>query len=81
LDVEFQDNEILKGNEKIGYVTSGAFSPILEKGIGLGLVNSEYTQTGEVVQINIRGKFVDAKIVKWPFYDTEKYGYTRKEST
>ena len=73
--------EILRGNEKIGYVTSGAFSPILEKGIGLGLVNSEYTQTGEVVQINIRGKFVDAKIVKWPFYDTEKYGYTRKEST
>jgi len=73
--------EILKGNEKIGYVTSGAFSPILEKGIGLGLVSSEYAQTGEVVQINIRGKFVSTKIVKWPFYDMEKYGYTRKEST
>jgi len=73
--------EILKDNEKIGYVTSGVFSPILEKGIGLGLVSSEYAQTGEVVQINIKGKLVDAKIVKWPFYDTEKYGYTRKEST
>jgi len=71
--------EILKDGEKIGYVTSGAFSPLLEKGIGLGFVNSEYAQLNEIVQINIRGKLMDAKIVKWPFYDTEKYGYTRKE--
>jgi len=73
--------EILKDHEKIGYVTSGAFSPILERGIGFGLINSEYAQVDETVKINIRGKLVDAKIVKWPFYDIERYGYNRKKDT
>jgi len=73
--------EIKKDGENIGVVTSGAFSPILEKGIGLGLVSSEHAQINEIVQINIKGKLIDAKLVKWPFYDTNKYGYTRKKHT
>jgi len=72
--------EIKKDGENIGVVTSGAFSPILEKGIGLGLVSSEHAQINEIVQINIKGKLIDAKLVKWPFYDTNKYGYTRKKA-
>lgn len=73
--------EIKKDEEKIGYVTSGAFSPILKRGIALGLVSSEHAQINEIVQINIKGKLMDAKLVRWPFYDTNKYGYARKVST
>ena len=33
------DMEILKDGEAVGKVTSGNFSPILQKGIGLGIAS------------------------------------------
>ena len=52
----------------IGEVTSGNLSPLLQKGIGLGYVSSEYAELGTEVFIDIRGKAVPAKIAKPPFY-------------
>ncbi len=54
--------------KKVGYVTSGAFSPTLQKNIGLALVDREYTGVGKPLQIDIRGKLIDAEQVKTPFY-------------
>ena len=53
---------------KIGHVTSGAMSPSLNKGIGLGYVGKEYSKIGNEVFIQIRKKAVPATIVKPPFY-------------
>jgi aminomethyltransferase len=61
---------MLDGRE-IGYVTSGAFSPTLEKNIGLALVEREHAGVGKPLQIEIRGKLVDAEQVKTPFYKRE----------
>ncbi|HEY5932228.1 MAG TPA: glycine cleavage T C-terminal barrel domain-containing protein, partial [Nitrospira sp.] len=52
----------------IGEVTSGNLSPLLQKGIGLGYVSSEYAELGTEVYIDIRGKAIPAKIAKPPFY-------------
>ncbi|MDF0675823.1 MAG: glycine cleavage system aminomethyltransferase GcvT [Nitrospira sp.] len=52
----------------IGEVTSGNLSPLLQKGIGLGYVSSEYAELGTDLIIDIRGKAVPAKVVKPPFY-------------
>ncbi|MEM2987510.1 MAG: glycine cleavage system aminomethyltransferase GcvT [Candidatus Bathyarchaeia archaeon] len=68
-------------NEKgdiIGQVTSGTFSPLLKCGIAIAYIQTQYAQEGNIVNIEIRGKMAKAKIVPFPFYDTEKYGYKRK---
>jgi aminomethyltransferase len=47
-----------------GEMTSGSYSPTLEKSIGLARVPAA---TGERVQVEIRGKLLDARVVKPPF--------------
>jgi len=60
--------QIHKDGKKIGEVTSGTFSPTLNKGIGLGYVPVEYSKIGTELDIIIRGKPQKAVIAKPPFY-------------
>lgn len=55
-----------KGN-LIGKVTSGTSSPILNEGIGLGYVNTEFSKIDSEIYVDIRGKLLKAKVVKLPF--------------
>ncbi len=66
------DMEIVKDGENVGKVTSGNFSPMLQKGIGLGSLLPGLCQEGTLLEINIRGKRVPAKVVKLPFYKRQK---------
>ena len=63
---------VLKGNEMIGKVTSGSFSPSTNKNIGLCLIQSQYAKIGEELQIQIRDNTYNARIVKTPFYNRLK---------
>jgi aminomethyltransferase len=54
--------------EPIGYITSGTQSPTLKKNLGLALIQAGYAQPGTQVEVEIRGKRVEADIVKTPFY-------------
>jgi aminomethyltransferase len=62
-----QGYAVEKAGEEIGQVTSGAFSPILEKNIGLAYVAKDFAKIDEEIEIEARGKAVAAKIVKTPF--------------
>lgn len=55
------------GNE-IGVVTSGTQSPSLNKAIGMGYVDTEVLKQGSPIFIEVRGKLLEAKVVKTPFY-------------
>lgn len=68
---------IMKNGSKIGLVTSGTYSPILKTGIAMGYLPKEYANSDTIVQIDIRGKLVDAEVTQMPFYDTYKYGWKR----
>jgi aminomethyltransferase len=59
--------EIVADSQKIGFVTSGTFSPILEKGIGLGYVEVKYAEVGTEFGIVIRNKEISARTVRLPF--------------
>jgi aminomethyltransferase len=63
-----QHYEIQKNDKKIGEITSGTFSPTLNRGIGLGYVPIEYSKTGTELDIIIRGRPQKAVIIKPPFY-------------
>ncbi|MFN3587790.1 MAG: glycine cleavage system aminomethyltransferase GcvT [Spirosomataceae bacterium] len=55
-----------QGHE-IGEITSGTISPVLNKGIALGYVMSEFATVGQIVFVKVRDKLLKAKIVKLPF--------------
>jgi len=71
-------HEIFKDGEKIGYLTSGTFSPLLKYGIAMAYVQTEHAIQGETVNVKIRNKQAKAEIVKSPFYDPNRYGHARK---
>jgi len=63
-----QGYEILnKASEKIGKVTSGTQSPVLNEGIGLAYISDFNIKAGDQIFINIRNKPVEAVIEKLPF--------------
>lgn len=61
--------EIYKDNEKIGFITSGTFSPTFNKGIAMGYIAANKCEIGSEVQIKIRNKFYKATIKKKPLYE------------
>jgi len=69
------DRGVLRGHQKVvvagladgsnsGEITSGTFSPSMEKSIALARVPRE---TGASVQVDVRGKLLNARVVKAPF--------------
>jgi aminomethyltransferase len=62
---------IVSDGKKIGTVTSGTVSPMLDKPIALGYVDAEYKSVGTKVSIVIRNKEVPAEVVKLPFIKKE----------
>ncbi|RDY23775.1 aminomethyl-transferring glycine dehydrogenase subunit GcvPA [Romboutsia maritimum] len=61
--------EVKIKDEVIGFVTTGCFSPTLNKTLGLALIDGKYSDLGEEVDIAIRKKVVKAKVIKRPFYN------------
>jgi aminomethyltransferase len=66
-----EDRGVLRAHQPVkvpgggeGELTSGSYSPTLERSIGLARVPAG---TGERVQVDIRGKLLDARVVKPPF--------------
>ena len=57
-----------KNGEDIGFVTSGSFSPTLNKNIALGLIRADLAVQGELLDVLIREKAVQAKIIPSLFY-------------
>jgi len=60
---------IISDGKKIGAITSGTVSPMLDKPIALGYVDAEHKSVGTKVNIAIRNKKVPAEIVKLPFIE------------
>jgi aminomethyltransferase len=58
---------LMVNGTSVGVVTSGTFSPMLGKGIAMGYVNASHAEIGSKIQIDVRGKFIDATIVTLPF--------------
>lgn len=61
-----------KNGEEIGFVTSGSFSPTLNKNIALGLIRADLAVQGGVLEVLVRGKTVQAKIIPTLFYKRVK---------
>jgi aminomethyltransferase len=70
---------VLLNGEKIGEVTSGGLSPVLNQGIALAYVKPNSVNEGETIEVDIKGRMRRAEVRKWPFYDPDQYGGSRKQ--
>jgi aminomethyltransferase len=56
-----------QSGEELGWVTSGTYSPSLEKGIALGYVAAPFTSIGTQILVDVRGRNQEAEICPVPF--------------
>lgn len=54
--------------ESLGVLTSGTLSPSLGLGIGLAYLPPRLAKVGQELAIDVRGRRIEAKVVKKPFY-------------
>jgi aminomethyltransferase len=66
------DYEVQFEGKGVGIVTSGTFSPTLEKAIALAYVPPHLAKVGQPLDIMIRGKACPSTVVKRPFYRRPK---------
>jgi aminomethyltransferase len=59
---------VYRGNEAVGRVTSGTFSPTLQKPIAMGYIRADLAAPGGEVTIDVRGSREPARGVPLPFY-------------
>ena len=64
-----RENEIIFSEGKeIGVTTSGTHLPYLKKAMAMGYVEKDYSVIGTLLEIEVRGRKIEAKIVEMPFY-------------
>ncbi|MFM5947839.1 MAG: glycine cleavage T C-terminal barrel domain-containing protein, partial [Novosphingobium sp.] len=59
--------EVFASNERVGVVTSGGFSPSLERPIAAAYVASAHATPGTTLEIDVRGKRLIATVTPMPF--------------
>ncbi len=63
---------VYSGEREVGKVTSGTFSPTLQKSIAMAYLALESAMPGAAVEIDVRGKREPATVVRLPFYQRAK---------
>jgi len=63
---------VLHSDAPVGKVTSGGYSPTLSSSIALGFVPAELAEPGTELQVEVRGKRLDVRVVPRPFYKRAK---------
>ncbi len=63
-----QGHAIVAGDERVGEVTSGSYSPTLDRAIGMGYVREDLSDPGTPLHVDVRGRMVEAEVALLPFY-------------
>lgn len=69
--------DVRRGEEKVGVVTSGTFSPTLQKSIGMCFVKPEYAEPGAALEVDLRGKRESIRLTALPFYNRKRKSHDR----
>ena len=63
-----EDKVFLPDDRPIGVVTSGTKTPTLGKALGLALIESEFSQDGQEIYAEVRGRKLRCAVQAIPFY-------------
>ncbi|MCW1427928.1 glycine cleavage system aminomethyltransferase GcvT [Novosphingobium sp. JCM 18896] len=59
--------QVMQGDQQVGQVTSGGFSPSLQRPIAMAYVDAALAAPGTALDIDVRGKRLSATVVPMPF--------------
>lgn len=59
---------VLRGDETVGEITSGALSPTLGRPVAMAFVSPDASEPGTELSIDVRGKTIPATVTALPFY-------------
>jgi len=63
---------VLVGDKPAGITTSGTFSPTLQVGIGLALIDTDAgVEDGQQITVDVRGRSVECEVVRPPFVEAK----------
>ena len=68
---------ILNGTETVGKVTSGTFSPSLQRPVAMGYLRPDLASPGTELTIDVRGHVEPARVVELPFYRRHAKGNSK----
>ena len=60
--------DVLADGSVVGIVSSGSYSPTLERCIAMAFVDAEHAEPGTELQVDIRGRAADVTTTELPFY-------------
>ncbi len=63
-----EHQDVYVGEKKIGHITSGTHCPYIGYPAAMAIVDRKYAGLGTRVEADVRGKRVEAEVVKMPFY-------------
>ncbi|MEO1776057.1 MAG: FAD-dependent oxidoreductase [Pseudomonadota bacterium] len=63
------DEAVMKGEQAVGYVSSGGYGHHVGQSIALGYLPTEMAKTGEEVAVEILGEMFPARVETTPLYD------------
>jgi aminomethyltransferase len=63
---------VLREGEDVGFVTSGTFSPTLDRPIAMALVATAHAASGTALEVDVRGHAVPARVDELPFYSRKR---------
>lgn len=67
-----EDSPIFIGDKQVGVTTSGTFCPYLKKAVAMAYINSDSSEVGTEVEVEVRGRKITAKVIALPFYKKAK---------
>ena len=67
-----EHQDVYVDGEKIGHTTSGTMCPYINKAVAMALIDRNYAELNTVVEVDVRGRRVKAKVVELPFYSRKK---------
>ncbi|HZE95900.1 MAG TPA: glycine cleavage system aminomethyltransferase GcvT [Planctomycetota bacterium] len=67
-----QGYAVMNAGVKVGAITSGTWSPVMERSIAMAYVPAELRKEGTPLEVDIRGRLEKAAVVKLPFYRRKK---------
>lgn len=65
-------DKVFSGDDEIGTVTSGTMCPFIKKVVAMALVKTGSAAQGDMLELDVRGRRLKARVVKLPFYKRNK---------
>lgn len=67
-----EHSDVYVGDKKIGETTSGTKLPYLNGAYAMAILDTEYTEIGTEVEVDVRGRRITAEVMTYNFYKSKR---------